>query len=128
MFVLFFIKKALHYFMMSLGHISSAVKYLDKHKYFDATFFFQFHWEIIDIHPCIISSRHTTWWFNLDILWNDYHNRFSYHPSSHTKHNKTKQQNKNPFMVSTLGNNSLNNFRRYHAIVLIIVIMFCFIF
>ena len=40
------------------------------------SFFFQFYWEIIDIYHCI-SFRCTAWWFDLHILWNDYHNRFS---------------------------------------------------
>ena len=35
----------------------------------------QFYWEVIDIHHCV-SLRHTTWWCDLHILWNDYHKRF----------------------------------------------------
>ena len=36
--------------------------------------FFQFCWKITDIQHCI-NLRHTAWWFDLHILWNDCHNR-----------------------------------------------------
>lgn len=43
--------------------------------------FSQFCWEIIYTHQCM-SLRQTAWWFGLNILWSDCHNRFSQHPSS----------------------------------------------
>ena len=43
--------------------------------------------EVIDIHH--ISLRCIAWWFDFPILWNNYHNRFSLHPSSHAVKNKT---------------------------------------
>lgn len=36
----------------------------------------RFHWETIGVSHCIC-LRHTAWWFDLHILWNDYHARFS---------------------------------------------------
>lgn len=41
-----------------------------------------FNWEITDI-PHWMSWRYTAWWFELHILQNDHHNKFSYHLSSH---------------------------------------------
>lgn len=45
--------------------------------------------EIIDIYH-YISLRHTTWWFDIYILWNPYNNRFTYYPSLHTDTKKIK--------------------------------------
>ena len=42
--------------------------------------FFSFYWKIIDIHH---KFKTYSMMFNLHILWNDYHKRFSQHPSSH---------------------------------------------
>ena len=41
---------------------------------FSIQFFLLFYWEITNIHHRV-SLRHIAWWFEL--LWNDYHNRFS---------------------------------------------------
>ena len=40
----------------------------------------------IDVHH--VSLRCTAWWFDLPILWNNYHNRLCLHPSFHTVKNK----------------------------------------
>lgn len=39
-------------------------------------YFLQFYWEIIDLYHCR-SWKHTAWWFDLHILWNDDCNRFN---------------------------------------------------
>lgn len=41
-------------------------------------FIFLFCWSIIKIQECI-SLGHTGKWLDLHILWNNYHNKFSYH-------------------------------------------------
>ena len=38
--------------------------------------FFQFYWDIIDIHH-YLNLSYTAQWFDLHIWWNDYHNKFS---------------------------------------------------
>ena len=81
--------------------------------------FFQYYWEIIDIHHCI-NLKYTAWWFDLCILWNDYHNRFSWHPSSPIGKIKIKNI---LFVMRTLRFYSLNNFPTYHRAILAIVIM-----
>ena len=51
----------------------------------------QFYWEIIDVHYWV-NLRHTVWWFDLHILWNDYHNKFSKYPSCHVDTIKEKEE------------------------------------
>ena len=46
-------------------------------------FFLQFYWDAIDIQLCV-SLSHRSWRFDSHMLINDYHNKFSECPSSHT--------------------------------------------
>ena len=43
-------------------------------------------------HNNCIYLRHIAWWFNLHILWNDYHNKFSKYPSCHVDTIKEKEE------------------------------------
>ena len=60
--------------------------------------FSQFFWEIIYTHQCM-SLRQTAWWFGLNILWSDCHNRFSQHPSSCMDAIKRKEKKEKHFLL-----------------------------
>ena len=59
--------------------------------------FSQFYWEIIYTHQCM-SLRQTAWWFGLNVLWSDCHNRFSQHPSSCMDAIKRKEKKEKHFL------------------------------
>lgn len=72
-------------------------------------FFPQFQWEIMGIRHCI-SWRRTAWWFDLPVLWNDCHKRFSWHPCSHTDTIKRKIEKNLSFRGELLGFTLLTTF------------------
>lgn len=69
-----------------------------------------FYWEIIAMQHSI-SSRHTEWWFDLYIWWNDHHHRFSYFIVYRNQYTKRKgRKKKNLSSWRTLRIDSLDNF------------------
>ena len=50
--------------------------------------FFQFYWDMIDLQHFNAYSI----WFHCHISWNEYHNKFSEHPSSYKIQNKRKRK------------------------------------
>ena len=55
-------------------------------------FSFQFYWDVIATQHCL-SLRCREYWFYWYPSWNDFHNKFSEHPSSHM-HTKLKKEKK----------------------------------
>lgn len=64
--------------------------------FFFLIFYPYFYWEISDVHH-FISLRYTGWWFDLNILWNDYHN--IHHLYKHFWECNFKKSPKNNFIV-----------------------------
>ena len=83
---------------------------------FHPTSYPPFYWEIIDMQH-FISSRHTEWWFDLYIWWNDHHHGFSYfivYLNQYTKKKRNKKE-KLVFLWRTLKIDSLDNFLVYRT-------------
>jgi len=86
----------------------------------EVVFFFLVLLRNIDIYH-YKSLRCAAWWFDLHILWNDYHNRFYLASIISCRYNKRKREKK-IFLMRTLRICSLNSFPRYHVGMLTIII------
>ena len=76
--------------------------------------FFKFNWGVIEIHHCI-NLKYSVW-FDLHPSWNDYHSKYTEHPSSH-RDTKIKKREKMFFLMT-------RTCRTYTAMFIILITLF----